>query len=245
MPRYKLTVEYDGTGLAGWQRQKHMPSVQQHLEEAIKKFSGEKINLFVAGRTDAGVHALAQVCHFDMKRKMKGDDVRKAINHFLKGLKIVVIKAEEVDKSFNARMGAKKRHYLYRILNRKSPAAVDSERVWHIRKKLDIKAMNKAAQVLIGKHDFTSFRDAECQAKSPIKTLDKIVVKKKGQEVHITVSAQSFLHHMVRNITGTLVDIGKGKTEPEDMKKILKAKDRKAAGPTAPAYGLYFVKVDY
>jgi tRNA pseudouridine38-40 synthase len=245
MPRYKLTIEYDGTGLAGWQRQKDTPSVQGHIENSIFKFSGKQVNLCTAGRTDAGVHAIAQVAHFDIDKEYPEETIIGAINQHIKPNKISVIACEQVSDSFHARFSAKKRYYLYKIVNRRSPLALESGRAWFVPVKLDIQEMRKATQYLIGKHDFTSFRDSQCQSASPVKTLDEIEIINYGQEIAIYVSAKSFLHHMVRNITGTLKYIGEGKLSATDIPEILKDKKRCSAGPTAPAHGLYFVKVDY
>ena len=245
MPRYKLTIEYDGTGLVGWQRQENGLSVQQCLEEAFEKFLQEKVVTTAAGRTDAGVHALGQVVHVDIKKQYDLKKISGALNFHLKGKNITVVEVKKVSGKFNARHSAKKRTYLYRILNRRSPPALRKDNVWHVPVKLDVAKMKKAAKYLEGKHDFTSFRASVCQAKSPVKTIDKITVQKKGDEIHITVIAKSFLHHMVRNIVGTLQMVGNGKWQPHDVKKALEARDRNAAGPTAPAHGLYFVSVKY
>jgi tRNA pseudouridine38-40 synthase len=245
MPRYKLTIEYDGTGLAGWQRQDHMPSVQQYLEEAIHKFSGEEVATFVAGRTDAGVHAKGQVVHFDLARGKKLKEVRDGINFHIKPATISVLQAQEVSPEFHARFSAKKRFYRYRIINRVPKPVLERFYVWHIHENLNALAMQEAAQILVGTHDFTSFRATECQAKSPVKTIDEITITKMLEEITIDISAQSFLHHMVRNIVGTLRFVGNGKWTPEDMKKALEAKNRSAAGVTAPPHGLYFMRVEY
>lgn len=245
MPRYKLTIEYDGTGLVGWQKQENGPSVQQFLEEAIEALTQERIETVGSGRTDAGVHALGQVVHFDLEKNFEEHNIRDGLNHHLKKNNISVISAEIVDGEFHARFDAKKRKYLYRILPRKSPPALRKGKVWHVYQPIDIQAMEEASKCLIGKHDFTSFRATVCQAKSPVKTLDKIEIEQKDDEIHVTVEARSFLHHMVRNIVGTLVQVGIGKWQPDDVKKALEAKDRSAAGLNAPAEGLYFVEVKY
>lgn len=245
MQRFKCTIEYDGTGLAGWQRQPDRPSVQEHIEYAIYQFCDETVNVFTAGRTDAGVHAKGQVAHFDIEKKVTKQKVMGALNFYLKEHSIAILNIETVDENFHARFSATRRHYIYKILNRRGPAALDKKRVWVVHKKLNIKAMQEAGKVLIGKHDFTSFRDSECQSKSPVKTLEKIEITQHGDEIHFSVSAPSFLHHMVRNIVGTLKYVGEGKWTKNDIKKILDAKDRKKAGPTAPPQGLYLVKVDY
>lgn len=245
MPRYKLTIEYDGTGLMGWQRQAHGPSVQQYLEEAIKKFCGQPIEAFCCGRTDAGVHALGQVAHIDLEREEKPFTVMQAINFHLQPQRIVVVESEAAQPDFHARFSATRRHYRYRILNRRARPALEESRVWHIPTALNVEAMQEAAQVLVGHHDFTTFRSSECQGKSPEKTLDGLEVKQAGDEVHLTTHSRSFLHHQVRNMTGSLAQVGLGKWNRNDLRTALEARDRKAGGPTAPAEGLYFLKVDY
>ncbi len=245
MPRYKITIEYDGNGLAGWQRQDDQPSVQQHIETALEKFSGEKAPVFAAGRTDAGVHACGQAAHFDLVKEFPPRQIRDGINFHIKPAAISVLSAEEVPDDFHARFSAKKRYYRYRIINRISPLTIDRDYAWHIKENLDEKAMHEAAQILVGNHDFTSFRASECQAKSPVKTIDEISVLRTGEEVFIGVSALSFLHHMVRNITGTLRLVGSGKWSADDLKNALLAKDRSMGGSTAPAHGLYFMRVEY
>lgn len=245
MHRYKLTVEYDGTGLSGWQRQPNVPSVQQHLEDAVEKLCGEKITSQVAGRTDAGVHAIAQISHVDLPKEYDPFVVQQALNYYLHDTRIVIEAVEAVDEEFHARFSAKSRHYLYRILNRRAPSALDRERVWHVPVVLDVDKMREAANLLIGTHDFSSFRDTHCQAKSPIKTLDKLDITPHGEEIHITCEAQSFLHHQVRIMTGTLAWVGRNKWQLSDVQKALDAKYRAAGGPTAPAHGLYLVRVGY
>lgn len=245
MLRYKLTIEYDGAGLCGWQRQEGQPSVQAHLESAVAKFCGERAEVVGAGRTDAGVHALAQVAHMDLQKEQDPLTVQNALNFHLLPERIAVLKAEIVPPDFHARFSAKGRHYLYRIINRRPRLALDAGRTWHIAEPLDGKAMHAAAQLLLGKHDFTSFRDSQCQAQSPIKTLDKLDVERMGDEIRIHASARSFLHHQVRNMVGTLRLVGNGKWMPEDIARALAVQDRRAAGPTAPAEGLYLARVDY
>ena len=245
MPRYKIIIEYDGSNISGWQRQAHCSSVQQFIEEAIKKFSKEKVTIHASGRTDAGVHAKGQVVHFDLERSYSLKEVQGAINYFLKPNKIIIIACEEVNEDFHARFSSLKRHYQYVVLNRKAVSVLDENRSWHIRDELDIKSMQIATKHLLGKHDFTSFRAVHCQAKSPIKTIDKIEIFKDGEKIFFNLKATSFLHHMVRNIVGSLVLVGQGKWQPDDIAKVLEAKDRSKAGATAPACGLYFVKVDY
>lgn len=243
--RYKVTVEYLGTGFCGWQRQENALSVQEALEEAIYSFSRERVVLHAAGRTDAGVHALGQVAHFDLPREYPPHAVMNAVNHFVRPGKAAVIDCHVVASDFHARFSAKARHYIYRIINRPGKPVIDEERAWWLREKLNTDAMRQGASYLIGRHDFTSFRASCCQARSPVKTLSSIEIREQGEEILFYLSAPSFLHHMVRNIVGSLVLVGRGRQQPEEMKKALEAKDRKAAGPTAPAHGLYFWRVDY
>ncbi len=247
MPRYKIIVEYDGTNTVGWQRQNEGKSIQGWIEKALVKFTGEKIDIFAAGRTDAGVHATSQTAHFDISKSYKDYVVRDAINAHLRDMKAsaVILYAEKVADDFHARFDAKKRGYLYRINNRKPPLVLDKNRAWWVPVELDDRKMAEAAKYLIGKHDFSSFRAAECQAKSPVKTVDFIEVSRQGSEIHIRVEALSFIHHQIRNFAGTLKMVGEGKLSPIDVKHILEAKDRTKAGPTAPAHGLYFTKVEY
>lgn len=245
MPRYKIVIEYLGTGLAGWQRQPHALSVQELIEEAIYKFSNENVTLHAAGRTDAGVHALGQVAHFDLLKEPTAFQVMRSINHYLRPHFVAIVSCEVASEDFHARFSAKKRHYLYRINNSRGEIAIDRGRVWHIYDPLNISAMQQAARYLVGLHNFTSFRATDCQAQSPLKTLDRLEITKAGDEVHFSLTAQSFLHHMVRNIVGTLALVGRGKWRPEDIEIALAAAKREAAGPTAPSDGLYFVKVDY
>ena len=247
--RYKITIEYDGTNILGWQRQLDGPSVQEYLEKALSYLSsdGQEIPVQGAGRTDAGVHALAQVAHFDLEREIADWKLRDALNFHLREQQapVVVLNVEEVDENFNARFSAKGRGYVYRILNRRSPAVLEKDRVWWVPVDLDIGKMQEGAKYLLGHHDFSSFRAAACQAKSPIKTLDKLDISQRGEEIIFEVEAKSFLHHQVRNMVGTLKLVGDGHLLPQDVKRILEAKDRKAAGPTAPACGLYLSKVWY
>ena len=243
--RFKLTIEYDGTAFSGWQRQDNAPSVQEFIEKALKSFSQEDITLFVAGRTDAGVHALGQVAHADIPDRFCAERVQRALNFYLKEQAVSILKAEPVSQDFHARFSAKKRHYVYRINTRPSPMVLDKDRVWHHPYPLDVDAMREAATYLIGSHDFSTFRTVHCQAKSPIRTIDSIHIERNRDEINIAFSAQSFLHHQVRNITGTLIMVGCGKWKPSDVKTALEKKNRCAGGPTAPAQGLYFLKVDY
>ena len=245
MPRYKITIEYDGTGLAGWQRQEHAPSVQQLIEQSIKIFSREDVVVHGAGRTDAGVHALGQIAHFDLNKSYPIKEIIGAINYHLKPNKIIITDCLEVNTDFHSRFSAIKRYYRYDILNRESICIFDIGRAWHIRDKLNISRMQEAASILLGEHDFTSFRAARCQAKSAIKTMDEISISKQNDKIIFNLKATSFLHHMVRNLVGSLVLVGINKWEIENIKTVLESKDRKKAGPTAPACGLYFLKVDY
>ncbi|MEC7489612.1 MAG: tRNA pseudouridine(38-40) synthase TruA [Pseudomonadota bacterium] len=245
MTRWRITIEYDGAGYVGWQRQDNGPSIQQALEEAIQQFCGETVRVFGAGRTDAGVHALGQVAHFDIQKSVGGDTVRDALNAYLRKQPIVILQAVEAHHSFNARTSARERVYHYRINNRWSPPVLQAGRVWHVRNPLDADSMHRAAQILVGRHDFSSFRATKCQARSPIKTLDLLSVRRKGEEVLVTGQARSFLHHQVRNIVGTLERVGAGKWSAENVYDALAAKDRRAAGPTAPPDGLFLVSVRY
>lgn len=245
MPRYKLTIEYDGTGYAGWQRQETLPSIQQRIEEAVHGYCQAECLLTAAGRTDAGVHATGQVAHVDLPQERTDFSVRQGLNFHLNASGIVITDAQQVSDDFHARFSALKRYYTYRIVNRPAPPAIDHMRAWHIHQPLDISAMREAAQYLIGKHDFSSFRASECQAKSPLKTLDAITIEGIGEDVRLYVSARSFLHHQVRNIVGTLSLVGIGKWEPTKVREARDACDRRAGGPTAPAHGLYFTRVEY
>ena len=243
--RYRLTIEYDGTPFVGWQRQSGSASVQGVLEDAIEKLSGERVTVTGAGRTDAGVHALGQVAHFDLVKEFEPGKVRDALNYHVRPDPVSVLDAAVVDGEFHARFDATARHYLFRILNRRSPPALEYGRVWHVSPKLDAEAMQAAAQYLVGQHDFTTFRAAECQALSPVKTLDRLDVSRRADEIHIEASARSFLHHQIRSFAGTLKLVGEGKWTPLDVKKALDARDRSACGPVSPPEGLYLVRVDY
>jgi tRNA pseudouridine38-40 synthase len=245
MPRYKLVVEYDGTPFTGWQHQTNGLSVQQAVEEAIERFAGQKVRIHCAGRTDSGVHATFQVVHVDLAKEWRPDTVRDATNAHLKPAPVAILSAEPVPETFSARLSAFKRHYLYRILNRRAPAALEANRVWHVAWPLDAAAMHEAARSLVGRHDFTTFRAAECQANSPVRTLDRLDVEKVGDEIRIHASARSFLHHQVRSMVGTLERVGAGRWAVEDVGAVLEARDRKRCGPMAPATGLYLVGVDY
>jgi tRNA pseudouridine38-40 synthase len=243
--RYRLTLEYDGGPFVGWQRQAEGASVQGALEDAIAKFSGSRATVSGAGRTDAGVHALGQVAHFDLEKPYEPGTVRDALNHFLRPAPVVVLDAAVAAADFHARFSATGRHYLFRILNRRSPPALARGRAWHVTRTLDAEAMHQAAQLLVGHHDFTTFRAAECQARSPLKTLDRLDVFRRGDEIHIEASARSFLHHQIRSFAGSLKLVGEGKWKAADLKAALEAKDRAACGPVSPPDGLYLMKVDY
>ena len=249
MQRYKLIVEYDGSGFVGWQRQINGLGIQEAIELAIRDFCGESVTVFGSGRTDAGVHAISQVAHFDVETTTDSDTVRDALNYYLKKGAISVLAAEAVNQEFHARFSAKSRAYLYRIVSRRAPVTFDCGRVWWVPVNLNVDEMGEASQDLLGKHDFSTFRAAECQADSPIKTLDEIRVDQVpypgGLEVQIHVRAKSFLYHQVRNFAGSLKLVGEGRWSISDFKKAFKAADRNRGGPTAPAEGLYFVDVSY
>ena len=245
MPRYKLLIEYDGTPFVGWQAQAAGTSVQATLARAIEAFAGEPVSVSGAGRTDAGVHALGQVAHVDLGKKWEADTVRDAVNAHLRPHPIAVLAAEPADDGFDARFSARRRHYLYRIANRRADLALDRGRAWRVPRPLDAVAMHAAAQRLVGRHDFTTFRAAECQAKSPVKTLDRLDVVRDGEEVRVLAAARSFLHHQVRSMVGSLVLVGEGKWSADDLAGVLAARDRSACGPLAPPEGLYLVRVEY
>ena len=245
MARYKLTLEYDGRGFVGWQRQDNGPSIQQALERAIERFSGERVAVTGAGRTDAGVHARGQVAHFDLAKPRPESEVFGALNHHLKPAAIAVLSVEAVDDDFHARFSAVGRRYRYRIINRHAPLTLDAGRAWWVPAALDAEAMDGAAQVLVGRHDFTSFRATQCQAKSPVKTLDALMVARTGEEIEITAGARSFLHNQVRNMVGSLALVGEGKWTKDDLAAALAACDRTAAGPCAPPEGLTLMEVRY
>ncbi len=245
MPRYRITIEYDGTPFVGWQIQAEGASVQGELGSAIARFSGETVQVRGAGRTDAGVHAQGQVAHFDLEREWDPFRVREALNFHLKRWPIAVLDCAAAAPDFDARFSATKRHYLYRILPRRAPPALERNRVWWVPAAIDAEAMHHAAQVLVGRHDFTTFRAAACQANSPIKTLERLVVSQVGQEIHVDASARSFLHHQVRSIVGSLKLVGQGKWRAHDVERALAARDRASCGALAPAAGLYLARVDY
>jgi tRNA pseudouridine38-40 synthase len=245
MPRFKLTIEYDGRPFVGWQRQENGPSVQQALEEAVAAFAGERVVVKGAGRTDAGVHALGQVAHVDLTRDWPTDTVRDALNAHMQPLPVAVLSAECVADDFDARFSAVKRHYLYRLSERRAPLALDAGRVWRVGVPLDGAAMYAAAQALVGRHDFTTFRSSQCQSKSPVKTLDCLDVTREGAEVVVRASARSFLHNQVRSMVGTLKKVGEGRWPVAAVADALAARDRSRSGPVAPPDGLYLVAVDY
>ena len=245
MPRYKLTIEYDGTGFVGWQRQANGLSVQEALEAAVTRFCGERVTVHGAGRTDAGVHALGQSAHLDLTRPVSADVLRSAVNHHLRPTAISILAAASASENFDARLSATSRVYRYRILNRRAPPALKRGRVWQVAPPLDVEAMCEGARHLVGHHDFSTFRDSLCQAKSPLKTLDALELRRVGEEIHIEARARSFLHHQVRNMAGTLKLVGLGRWHPDDVARALAARDRRAGGPTAPPEGLYLVEVRY
>jgi len=245
MPRYRLLLEYDGGPYNGFQAQADQPTVQGSLERAVSAFCGETVRVHAAGRTDTGVHAMGQVAHIDLAKDWPADTVRKALNAHLRGEPIVVLDAEVAPEGWHARFSAVERRYRYRILNRPSPPALDRGHVWHVKAPLDAEAMHAAAQALIGLHDFTTFRDVACQAKSPVKTLDVATVTRAGEEVILVFEARSFLHRQVRSMTGALAEVGLGRWTAADLKAALEAKDRKACAAVAPADGLYLTGVSY
>jgi tRNA pseudouridine38-40 synthase len=245
MPRYRLLIEYDGRPYHGFQAQERLPSVQGSLERAIKAFCGEELRVSAAGRTDAGVHATGQVVHIDLSKDWPAETVRNALNAHLVPEPIAVLEASVAEGDWHSRFSATERRYRYRILNRMAPPALDQGRVWHVKKPLDADAMHAAAQVLVGHHDFTTFRDLACQAKSPMKTLDVATVRRDGAEVILEFASRSFLHRQVRSMTGTLAEVGVGRWTKADVEAALAARDRKACGPVAPAEGLYLTYVGY
>ena len=246
MPKFKVSIEYDGGNYVGWQKQNNGPSIQESLEDALESFSGMKTEVIGAGRTDSGVHALSMAAHFELESEQFSiETIKKAMNYHLGKQPITVLEVMPIDQNFHARFSAINRKYLYRILNRATPPALDIGRVWFVPRRLNEIAMQKAAAVLIGKHDFTSFRAKHCQALSPEKTIRDITVNRIDNEIQIFAEAKSFLHHQVRNIVGTLKLVGEGRWTEQDVIRILEAKDRSIAGPTAPAAGLYFAGADY
>lgn len=245
MPRYKLTIEYDGTSFAGWQIQAELATVQGALAQAVKRLTGEEVHVAGAGRTDAGVHATGQVAHIDLSRPWRTDTLRDGLTAHLRPVPVAVLSAEAVAEDFDARFSAVKRHYVYRIINRRPDLALDRDRAWRIPQRLDAEAMHAAAQRLLGRHDFTAFRAAECQAASPVKTLDQLDVARVGDEIRIVTSARSFLHHQVRSMAGSLMRVGEGRWSADDLADVLASRDRARCGPMAPACGLYLAAVSY
>ena len=245
MTRWRLTIEYDGGPFMGWQRQEHGPSVQQTLEEALERMTGEQASFTAAGRTDAGVHALAMSAHVDVTKPLTPHRLREGFNALVRPPPISVIEVTEVADDWHARFSCVGRRYLYRILNRRAPPALDAGKVWHIAVPLDVEAMGEGAAHLVGRHDFTTFRSAQCQSDSPVKTLDSLQVTKVGDEIHVAAAARSFLHHQVRSMVGCLALVGRGQWRPDDIRKALEARDRAALGLNAPPHGLYFVQALY
>ena len=245
MFRYAITIEYDGTDFYGWQKQPDQRTVQGDIEKAIERFSGEKASISAAGRTDSGVHARGQVAHFDLSKEWDSFRIQEALNYHLRPNEIAIIAANAVPQDFEARFSAKKRYYEYIISNRRAPAVLEKNRVWHVPIKLDENTMQQAANLVIGKHDFTTFRSVECQSKSPIKTIDSFEVRRELDHIVINAKALSFLHHQIRSLVGSLKLVGAGKWSVKDFDNALKAKSRQRCGTQAPAAGLYLTKVDY
>ncbi len=245
MQRYKIKIEYDGTPFVGWQFQKNGPSIQEILQKAIFNFSKEKVFVTGAGRTDSGVHALAKVAHFDLKKKIKKKSFLPGINQHIGNKPVTVLKINKISNKFHARFDAKKRTYQYTIINRQSPLTLEKNKAWHIRKKLDVKTMKKGAKLLLGTHDFSTFRASSCGAKSPIKTIDKILIKKNEEKITLIFISKSFLQQQVRSMVGCIKYLGDGKWKLDDFKKSFKSKNRLKCAPPAPACGLYLIKIKY
>ncbi|MFW6077317.1 MAG: tRNA pseudouridine(38-40) synthase TruA [Hyphomicrobiales bacterium] len=245
MPRYRITLEYDGAPYCGWQAQANGPSVQSAVEAALVRLTGEDARLYGAGRTDSGVHATAQVAHFDLGRAWTGKALRDGLNAHLRPAPVAVLDAAETAPDFHARFSATGRRYLYRIINRHVPLALERDRAWWVRRPLDAEAMHAAAQRLVGHHDFTTFRSIDCQSASPVKTLDHLAVTRRDEEIQVVAAARSFLHNQVRSLVGSLKLVGQEKWSAEDLTAALAARDRRACGPVAPAHGLYLVAVEY
>ena len=245
MPRYKLTIEYDGTSFVGWQRQTNGLAVQEVIEAAILTLSGESVVVHGAGRTDAGVHARGQVGHIDLVRDWRPDKLREALNAHIKPNPVAILAIETVSAEFEARFSATRRHYLYRILNRRAPLTMERGQAWHVKRRLDAGAMHDAAQRLLGRHDFSTFRASECQANSPVRTLDRLDVTRDGDAIDIRASARSFLHHQVRSMVGSIEHVGSGKWSADDLEEALHARERSRCGVVAPSCGLYLMAVDY
>ena len=245
MPRYRLTIEYDGTDFAGWQRQGNGPSIQQSLEEALARLGQEQPLVAGAGRTDAGVHALGQVAHVDLDRNWAGWRLKEAINGQLAPLPIAVLGVQAAGDHFDARRSAVMRWYVYRVVNRRAPLTLERDRAWRLKRELDVDAMAEAAKALIGRHDFTTFRDVQCQANSPVRTLSRLDIARDGERIAFSVAARSFLHRQVRSMVGSLIHVGEGKWSADGLAKALEARDRTRCGQVAPPHGLYLVRVDY
>ena len=245
MTRWRLTIEYDGGPFMGWQRQDHGPSVQQTLEEALQRMTGEKATFTAAGRTDAGVHALAMTAHVDVMKSLTSHRLREGLNALVRPEPVSVLDVAEVDGDWHARFSCMGRRYLYRILNRRAPPALETGKLWHIALPLDVDAMSQGASHLIGRHDFTTFRSVHCQSDSPLKTLDQLEVRREGDEIRIEAAARSFLHHQVRSMVGCLALVGRRQWQADDIRKALEARDRSALGLNAPPHGLYFVEAIY
>ena len=245
MQRYKIKIEYDGTSFVGWQFQKNGLSVQEVLQKAIFKFSKEKVVVTGAGRTDSGVHALTQVAHFDLKKKIKNKKLLSAFNQHIGAKPVTILKINKINKKFHARFDAKQRTYEYIIVNRQSRLALQKNKAWHIRKKLDVKAMKKGAKLLLGTHDFSTFRSSSCGAKSPIKTMKKIIIKKNKDKISLKFLSKSFLQQQVRSMVGCIKYLGDGKWNINDFKKSFKSRNRTKCAPPAPACGLYLSKIAY
>ena len=245
MTRWRLTIEFDGGPFMGWQRQEHGPSVQQTLEEAIHRMTGELATVHAAGRTDAGVHALAMTAHVDIVKNLTEHRLREGLNALVRPNPVSVLAASRAPVDWHARFSCIERRYLYRILNRRAPPVLDRGRVWHVAVPLDVDAMREGATHLVGRHDFTTFRSAHCQSDSPVKTLDRLDVTRAGEKIHVEAEARSFLHHQIRSMVGCLALVGRGQWQPEDMRKALEARDRAALGLNAPPHGLYFVGATY
>ena len=245
MTKYKIIIEYDGTDFVGWQKQENGPSIQSSLEDAIKKITSETVNVFGAGRTDSGVHAKGQVAHFELSKNLSLDNIRDGINQHLRPLPIAILDVKEVNDDFHARFSAKLRTYEYLMINRRAPLTFNKNLAWGVFKKLNMDAMKEAASIFVGKHDFNAFRSIDCQSSSSIKTIQSCSIETNDQHITLNVSAKSFLHSQVRIMVGTLVEVGKGKFNSSDVKDIIKSRDRSKAGATAPAHGLYLLKVEY
>ena len=245
MTRWKLTIEYDGGPFMGWQRQEHGPSIQQAIEAALQRMTGEETAVTAAGRTDAGVHALAMAAHVDVTKPLTPHRLREGLNALVRPNPISILDVEQVADDWHARFSCVGRRYLYRILNRRAPPALDFGRVWHVAVPLDVDAMTEGAAMLVGRHDFTTFRSVQCQSDSPVKTLDRLDVTAAEEEIHIQAAARSFLHHQVRSMVGCLALVGRGQWQPSDIRTALEARDRAALGLNAPPHGLYFVEAIY